>query len=90
MDPELSLRHLDQDLYELNARFYGEVRNPIFHGQQLTRVTILGMRAALLHIARLYEWIDCWCNPEDLLEKGGAAFAHVRPRDAGESPNHVQ
>ena len=33
--PELSLRHLDQKLYDRNVAFYGMVRNPIFHGEQM-------------------------------------------------------
>jgi len=77
--PELSLRYLDQALYERNVVFYREVRNPIFHGQQLTQPTISSMREAFLHLAQLYKWIDYWYNPEKLI-KGGAAFAGVHLR----------
>jgi hypothetical protein len=77
--PELSLRHLDQDLYERNAQFYRLVRNPIFHGNQIRDAHISHVRGAFDHVAQLYEWIDYWYNPEKLV-KGGAAFAGVRAR----------
>jgi hypothetical protein len=77
--PELSLRHLDQDLYERNVQFYRLVRNPIFHGKQIHNADVLHVRGAFNHIAQLYEWIDYWYNPEKLI-KGGAAFAGVRTR----------
>lgn len=77
--PEISLRYLDQELYERNVVFYRVVRNPIFHGQQLEHLDISGIREAFLHLARLYEWIDYWYNPEKLID-GGAAFAGVHLR----------
>jgi hypothetical protein len=77
--PELSLRHLDQPLYSRNVVFYKEVRNPIFHGQQLSQPTISSMRGAFLHLAHLYGWIDYWYNPEKLI-KGGSVFAAVHLR----------
>ncbi len=79
--PELSLRHLDEALYERNVAFYREVRNPLFHGQQLTEPSVSSMREAFLHLAHLYEWIDYWYNPEKLV-KGGAVFAGVHMRYA--------
>jgi hypothetical protein len=83
--PELSLQHFDQALYQRNALFYKKLRNPIFHGQQLTEPTISGMREAFLHLAYLYAWIDSWFNPENLV-KGGATFSGVQLRYGGKSP----
>jgi hypothetical protein len=77
--PELSLRHLDQKLYERNVVFYREIRNPIFHGKLLDNPEILNMRGAFLHIAHLYEWIDHWYSPERLWP-GGTAFSGVHLR----------
>ena len=68
---ELSLRYLDQELYDTNLRFYRSVRNPLFHGKQLRDTEIESLRFAFDHIARIYEWIDYWHNPE-LEVKGGA------------------
>lgn len=77
--PELSLRHLDQPLYEATIAFYREVRNPIFHGQQLSAPDLSNLQGAFLHVARLYEWIDYWFDPEKLL-KGGKEFSGVHLR----------
>lgn len=76
---ELSLRHLDQYLYERTVAFYRLVRNPIFHGKQLDHPEISGIRQTFAMLAQLYEWIDYWYNPEKLVP-GGGAFAGVRSR----------
>jgi hypothetical protein len=76
---ELSLRHLDQPLYAATLAFYRDVRNPLFHGQQLRDSEIDKIRNAFLHIAHLYRWIDYWFNPEKLI-KGGSAFAGIHER----------
>lgn len=77
--PELSLRHLDKDLYERNVHFYRLVRNPMFHGKQIHDADITHIRSAFDHVAQIYEWIDYWYNPEKLI-KGGASFAGIRSR----------
>lgn len=76
---ELSLLYLDQPLYEKTVAFYREVRNPLFHGQQLCNLEIGEVRNAFLHIAHLYRWIDYWSNPEKLI-KGGSVFANIHER----------
>lgn len=65
---ELSLKHLDQGLYERTVSFYREIRNPIFHGKQLSSPGIEGLRAAFAHIAQLYEWIDYWHDPKKVFK----------------------
>ncbi|MGH9401649.1 MAG: hypothetical protein ACRD2P_06045 [Terriglobia bacterium] len=87
--PELSLLYLDQDLYGRNVLFYREVRNPLFHGQQLTQPTISSMREAFLHLAHLYAWIDYWFDPEKLI-KGGGIFAGVHLRNAKKATNYTR
>lgn len=77
--PELSLKNFDQELYERNVAFYREVRNPVFHGRLLYKPEISGIREAFLHLARLYEWIDYWYDPEKLWP-GGAGFKGVHLR----------
>lgn len=76
---ELSLKHFDGELYKSTVTFYRLVRNPIFHGNQLDQPEISSIRKAFSHLARLYEWIDYWYNPEKLI-KGGGKFAGVRSR----------
>lgn len=82
--PELSLKHLDQELYDRNVVFYSAIRNPIFHGQQMDQPNISSIRQAFLHIARLYGWIDYWYNPKKLI-KGGSIFmgGHLRYPNKG-------
>jgi hypothetical protein len=79
--PELSLRHLNLDLYERNVQFYRIVRNQVFHGKQIRDADISHIRSAFDHIAQIYEWIDHWYNPEELIT-GGASFADIRLRHA--------
>lgn len=76
---ELSLQYLDQELYDKNLHFYKSIRNPLFHGKQLHDTKIEALRNAFDHIARIYEWIDYWHNPEAHI-KGGSKFAGVRNR----------
>ncbi len=88
--PELSLQYLDQELFDKNLRFYKTVRNPLFHGKQLHDTNIEALRLAFDHIARIYEWIDYWHNPEHHI-KGGSNFAGVRnrysPAKSKDAPN---
>jgi hypothetical protein len=76
---ELSLRHLDHSLYDATIVFYRDVRNPLFHGQQLRDPDIDKIQNAFLLIAYLYRWIDFWFNPEKLVA-GGAVFAGILER----------
>lgn len=73
--PDLSLRHLDQELFEKTIRFYKVVRNPLFHGQQLYDTDIEAIRRAFDHLAKIYEWIDYWHNPELRISGGGQLTA---------------
>jgi hypothetical protein len=82
---ELSLQYLDQELFDKTLRFYKSVRNPLFHGQQLHDTDIEALRRAFDHIARIYEWIDYWHNPEHHI-KGGSEFAGIRNRYRAASP----
>jgi hypothetical protein len=80
-DPSFSLRVVDKQLYDRTVRFYNQIRNPLFHGKQLTECTVGPVRNTFDHLAQLYEWIDSWHPPERLI-KGGAAFENVRARIA--------
>lgn len=79
--PELSLKHTAPALYERTLLFYKHVRNPLFHGEQLSDAKIDGIRNAFDHVARLYEWIDGWHDPEWIM-KGFGFVAGVRSRIA--------
>jgi len=83
--PELSLKYLDQELFEKTIRFYKVVRNPLFHGQQLHDTDIEAIRRAFDHLARIYEWIDYWHDPE-LRISGGGQLAAIRTRHPKAKP----
>ncbi len=78
VDPSFSLRFANKQLYKRTVRFYKNIRNPLFHGKQLSECNIAAIRDAFDHLAQLYEWIDSWHSPERLI-KGGSAFENVRP-----------
>lgn len=77
--PELSLLRMDAALYDRTQAFYSQVRNPLFHGEQFSDLKIEGIRNAFDHVARLYEWIDGWHDPEWIV-KGFRFVAGVRSR----------
>lgn len=65
IDSNLSLKIFNPDLYDRNILFYRNVRNPLFHGRQLSESNIPAIRATFNHLHKLYEWIDSW-HPENL------------------------
>jgi hypothetical protein len=67
--PELSLRYQDQGLYQKTVAFYREVRNPIFHGKQLSSPKIEAVRDAFAHLSDVFGWIDHW-HPPDIVNTG--------------------
>lgn len=70
VDPTCSLRTFDNSLYQTTARFYREIRNPLFHGNEIQNDDRGDHTLeALQFIARLYAWIDSWCPPEDMWKK---------------------
>ncbi|MEP1216689.1 MAG: hypothetical protein ABJM11_16665 [Marinobacter sp.] len=75
--PELSLAHLDQSLFQKTLELYKEVRNPIFHGKQISRVEIGSLREVYNHVARLYEWVDIWHDPGSVME-GAEHLKNIR------------
>lgn len=68
---KLSLKHHDEALYVQTLAFYKKIRNPLFHGKQLSNPRIEALQATFTHIAKLYGWIDSWFDPRE-------AFSSVR------------
>ncbi|MHB8535767.1 MAG: hypothetical protein ACYDBW_10025 [Sulfuricaulis sp.] len=62
IDPSLKLSQHKQQLYSSVKTFYKTVRNPIFHGGQVTLSTENYGRvvSAFELIAAVYDWIDTW------------------------------
>lgn len=66
VDSSFSLQSYDQQLWDLTCRFYKQVRNPIFHGKQITQGGPEAVLDAYELLAELYKWIDHWFSPENL------------------------
>jgi hypothetical protein len=67
VQPAYSLRVANPELYTLATRFYAEIRNPLFHGNEVYNDDDGQATSRVLDfIARLYEWIDSWCPLENI------------------------
>lgn len=73
----ISLKLCSNRLWEKNIKFYTEIRNPLFHGHQLSHIDLDAFSGIYEHLATLYDWIDSWHTPENLI-KGGNALLHKR------------
>lgn len=66
VQPAYSLRIANPELYKLATRFYSEVRNPLFHGNEVHNDDEGQATSRVLNfIAQLYDWIDSWCPLEN-------------------------
>ncbi|KRH99005.1 hypothetical protein [Curvibacter sp. PAE-UM] len=77
--PELSLQYRDKELYERTQKFYLRIRNPLFHGCELHDTDVNALRRVFDHVAKLYEWIDGWYDPNHVM-KGFGSVSGIRGR----------
>lgn len=70
LDPNLSLKHCNPQLWEMTKQFYREVRNPLFHGSELDakKGEFRAIRASFKHVKDLYGWIDGWFSMKQLVD----------------------
>lgn len=65
--PHYSLRLANPHLYQTTARFYRELRNPLFHGHEIQNdENGTATLATLNFVGELYRWIDSWCPPSNI------------------------
>lgn len=64
IDERYSLQNCDPDLFSKTKAFYKEVRNPLFHGQQVSDNDIIGVKRVFMHLMSIYAWIDRWHDPD--------------------------
>ncbi|NOX77215.1 MAG: hypothetical protein GXP17_11525 [Gammaproteobacteria bacterium] len=64
---ELSLKNVNVNLWEEIELFYKEIRNQIFHGMQLDTQNLNEIIPIFELLADVYEWIDSWHNPNDVI-----------------------
>ena len=69
---DASLKNFDNKLWERNMHFYSEIRNPIFHGMQLSSIKANNFFELYSHVKDLYAWIDTWHDPENIMSGGSS------------------
>ena len=60
VDPTLSLRIYDNTLWQRTIALYREVRNPLFHGKDVSEISASAYFEIIEHIRLIYSWIDSW------------------------------
>jgi len=66
VDEKNSLKSFSQDLFQKTVLFYKEVRNPVFHGHNISGGNIRGLRRVFDFLAEVYAWIDSWHNLSEI------------------------
>ena len=61
LNPRYMLCNADRDLWATTKRFYSEIRNPLFHGYQLSQPKPTSVSEILEYLGRMMEWIETWC-----------------------------
>ena len=67
VNPSWSLKVADPPLWEITVRFYKELRNPLFHGNQIDDSGANGTLLLFQFVDKLYKWIDSWCPMQEFL-----------------------
>lgn len=58
------LKLRDAALWNTVQQFYREIRNPLFHGSQLTEVKAEPLRSLFRMFDDIFNWIDSWTDPD--------------------------
>jgi len=64
---DFSLKVFNETLWRKNTEFYREVRNPLFHGKEIEGKCVDGVYQSYIHIQDLYNWIDSWHDPNNII-----------------------
>ncbi|HAG50694.1 MAG: hypothetical protein A2X87_01095 [Deltaproteobacteria bacterium GWC2_42_51] len=67
IDKSLSLKSFDNELWSQTKAFYKEVRNPIFHGKNISNRDIEGLKKVFIYLSQIYKWIDNWHDYSQIL-----------------------
>jgi hypothetical protein len=68
---EIALPNVNSILWENVRRFYREIRNPLFHGNQLDTNNPADLTKIFELLADIYGWIDTWHDPNNIIEGSG-------------------
>jgi hypothetical protein len=75
IDAKLAMRAAAPVTWVATKAFYKEIRNPLFHGHQLSDVTADRYATLFEQVANIYRWVDAWYDPEKVVKGAGKAFA---------------
>jgi hypothetical protein len=70
IDNQYKLSVSNPALWERAKAFYRDVRNPIFHGKELTSSNPLPVKEQLVLILDLFGWLDSWFDLNKLIDNG--------------------
>jgi len=69
IDEKHSLKLFNKELYEKVKIFYREIRNPLFHGYNISGNLASGIQSIFDFLAKIYAWIDSWFDIKKLFQK---------------------
>lgn len=72
LDEKCSLKVTNNSLWDQTKKFYTKIRNPIFHGYQVSNNDIDSVLRVFQHLAAIYDWIDVWHSPNNIIPGAGA------------------
>jgi hypothetical protein len=75
IDPVLALSKHSPATWARTKALYTEVRNPLFHGHELSELKHDQFARLFEQVADTYRYIDSWYDPEDVLKGARKAFA---------------
>ena len=78
VDPKLKLFHQNKALWDQVDQFYREIRNPIFHGNEIRSQNMDGIYKSFVLVADIYEWIDSWHSIEIGLMTGSSILSDTK------------
>ncbi len=68
---EIALPNMNPNLWEDVRLFYREIRNPLFHGNQLDTSKPADLVAIFELLADIYGWVDTWHDPHKVIPGSG-------------------
>ena len=74
VDSGFSLKHSEPTLWKQTKDFYADVRNPLFHGKELSSREVESVRSLFSHVEKLYQWIDGWETQHNFLKGARTLF----------------
>lgn len=72
IDENFKLSIMNYELWLETKDFYQEIRNPLFHGKELTENNPKNVQFILEFILKLFKWLDTWFDLNELIENASS------------------